>query len=144
MPRMVRDSCITSLSFVLQAGARWERPNEAPERFSSLQPGRFAQGPDEKHALSGCRAGLDESNIFSPSHSKKVATRWEAVAQIVNGSASCWRQIKCWGATISSWVLRATNFILPSGQSPEPWSIWTEGLQSKAVGSEMPASGANF
>ena len=38
---------------VLPILARWERPVAAPLRASSDQPGRLAQGPDEKQGLLG-------------------------------------------------------------------------------------------
>src|ERR1700761_6062383 len=37
---------------------RWERPTSAPCRFSSFQPGRLAQGPEENSGRAGRMAGL--------------------------------------------------------------------------------------
>src|SRR5712691_523639 len=37
---------------------RCERPSSAPARTSGDQPGRLAQGPDEKHGLAGIRVGF--------------------------------------------------------------------------------------
>src|SRR5690606_34981010 len=38
--------------------ARCERPTSAPDSASTVQPGRFAQGPEEKLGLAGRTAGL--------------------------------------------------------------------------------------
>src|SRR5579862_886450 len=37
---------------------RCERPTKAPESADGVQPGRLAQGPDEKHGLTGRRVGF--------------------------------------------------------------------------------------
>src|SRR5208282_5654207 len=37
--------------------ARWDRPSAASRRTVGVQPGRFAQGPEEKHAFAGRTAG---------------------------------------------------------------------------------------
>src|SRR5438094_5507146 len=37
---------------------RWERPSNAPCRFSTFQPGRLAQGPEENSGRAGRIAGL--------------------------------------------------------------------------------------
>ena len=46
------------LSFALPAFERWERPRTASVRVCGLQPGRLAQGPDEKCGTSGRTEGL--------------------------------------------------------------------------------------
>src|SRR4029078_7863085 len=46
------------LSFALPALARCERPRNASVRACRLQPGRLAQGPDEKCGVTGRTPGL--------------------------------------------------------------------------------------
>src|SRR5690606_29703638 len=46
-------------SFSLPILARCERPRRAPFNPSTVQPGRFAQGPEEKLGLAGRRPGLE-------------------------------------------------------------------------------------
>ncbi len=53
MPRIFLLRSITSASFALPILARCERPSAAPCRASRDQPGRLAQGPDEKQGLLG-------------------------------------------------------------------------------------------
>src|SRR5690606_20554504 len=48
---------IASLSLSLPTLARCERPSGAPARPLRVQPGRFAQGPDEKLGTRGSAAG---------------------------------------------------------------------------------------
>src|SRR5690606_41581046 len=49
---------MASLSLVLPIFARCERPSAASTSAFSDQPGRFAQGPDEKLGLAGRTAGF--------------------------------------------------------------------------------------
>src|SRR5215469_16200739 len=46
------------LSFALPSLARCERPRAASVRAWRLQPGRLAQGPDEKCGVTGRTAGI--------------------------------------------------------------------------------------
>ena len=52
-PRIARERSITSRSFALPGLERCERPSKAPASAAGDQPGRLAQGPDEKHGLAG-------------------------------------------------------------------------------------------
>src|SRR5581483_2305660 len=47
------------LSFALPILARWERPSAASVRVCRLQPGRLAQGPEEKCGIAGRTPGFD-------------------------------------------------------------------------------------
>jgi hypothetical protein len=58
MPRMPLDRSITSASFAFGSFARWLRPSIAPDSASSVQPGRLAQGPEEKRGFDGRMSGL--------------------------------------------------------------------------------------
>ena len=58
MPRMDLESVMTSASFALGVAARWLRPSSAPSKAASDQPGRLAQGPEEKRGLAGLIPGL--------------------------------------------------------------------------------------
>src|SRR6266480_6859243 len=46
------------LSFALPIFDRWERPRTASLRFWRFQPGRLAQGPEEKCGTTGRTAGI--------------------------------------------------------------------------------------
>jgi hypothetical protein len=50
---------MTSFRRALPGLERCERPRIAEERFSGLQPGRLAQGPEEKFGRAGRMAGLE-------------------------------------------------------------------------------------
>src|SRR5277367_58111 len=58
MPRTSRVRSMASLSFALPSFARCDRPSAAFSRAWAVQPGRFAQGPEEKHAFAGRVAGF--------------------------------------------------------------------------------------
>ena len=49
---------MTSTSRARPGRERCERPSSAPFSTSGDQPGRLAQGPDEKHGLAGRRVGF--------------------------------------------------------------------------------------
>src|SRR5438477_6758480 len=49
---------MTSTSRATPGFERCERPSRAPESAAGDQPGRLAQGPDEKHGLAGRRVGF--------------------------------------------------------------------------------------
>src|SRR5512147_426350 len=57
MPRMARDLAMTSASFALPIFDRCERPRAASLRISGVQPGRLAQGPEEKNGRNGRVSG---------------------------------------------------------------------------------------
>src|ERR1700761_3150379 len=80
MPRILRVRSIASFSLALPGLERWERPTRAPLRTSGVQPGRLAQGPDEKKGRAGRTAGLVTSVMqFIPS--RMIAPRWGGVAR---------------------------------------------------------------
>ena len=56
-PRIRREPAMTSASFALPALARCDRPSTAPDSAAGVQPGRLAQGPEEKHGFAGRRSG---------------------------------------------------------------------------------------
>ena len=51
---------MTARSFLTSEPARCERPGENPFSASRDQPGRFAQGPDEKQGFFGFVVGLEK------------------------------------------------------------------------------------
>src|SRR5579871_3121263 len=61
--RRARLRSITSASLALPAFERWERPRQAAFSASSDQPGRLAQGPEEKYGRSGRFVGFDGRGI---------------------------------------------------------------------------------
>src|SRR5438477_9182696 len=58
MPRIAREPSITSTSLAKPTPERCERPTSAVSITAGDQPGRFAQGPEEKHGLAGRRVGF--------------------------------------------------------------------------------------
>ena len=54
---------MTSASFALPPAARCDRPDQVPDSADTDQPGRFAQGPEEKKGRLGFWVGLDISLI---------------------------------------------------------------------------------
>src|SRR5215469_5237029 len=66
------------LSFALPSFARCERPRAASSRAWRVQPGRFAQGPDEKCGTRGRTLGI----TFVMSLSFQIgAPRWGGVSR---------------------------------------------------------------
>src|ERR1700743_409596 len=57
MSRIARVRSIASFSLALPGFERCERPSNAPLNASGVQPGRLAQGPDEKKGRAGRTAG---------------------------------------------------------------------------------------
>src|ERR1700743_3575130 len=57
MSRIARVRSIASFSLALPGLERCERPRRAPLSASGVQPGRLAQGPDEKKGRAGRTAG---------------------------------------------------------------------------------------
>ena len=55
---MARLRSMTSASFALPPAARCDRPDQAPDSADTDQPGRFAQGPEEKKGRLGFWVGL--------------------------------------------------------------------------------------
>jgi hypothetical protein len=47
---------------------RWERPTSAGDNAAGDQPGRFAQGPEEKHGLAGRRVGFIGDRFLDAPH----------------------------------------------------------------------------
>src|SRR5215468_1096201 len=58
MPRIARERSTTSTIRAKPTAERCERPDSASASTAGDQPGRFAQGPDEKHGLAGRRFGF--------------------------------------------------------------------------------------
>jgi len=50
---------------------------------SIVQPGRFAQGPEEKQGFCGRFTGFITFSNILPLPYRRAATRWEIVAQVV-------------------------------------------------------------
>src|SRR5262249_50214195 len=57
MPSSARVRSTASTIFFLPSLERWDRPTAASLRSSGVQPGRLAQGPDEKSGRAGRRCG---------------------------------------------------------------------------------------
>ena len=60
------------LSFALPIFDRWERPRTASVRACRLQPGRLAQGPEEKCGQAGRTAGIARSWSILPDRRPSV------------------------------------------------------------------------
>jgi hypothetical protein len=58
MPSRVRERSIISTIRASPTRERCERPTSACDSAFGDQPGRLAQGPDEKHGLAGRRVGF--------------------------------------------------------------------------------------
>ncbi len=58
MPRIARERVTTSWSRALPTLARCERPTRAAFSAATVQPGRLAQGPEEKQGLAGRTFGF--------------------------------------------------------------------------------------
>src|SRR5215467_238299 len=58
MPSSARVRSTASTIFFLPSLERWDRPTAASLRRSGVQPGRLAQGPDEKSGRAGRRFGF--------------------------------------------------------------------------------------
>ncbi len=55
---MARVRSMTSFSFAFPGPDRWDRPTNASFSASGLQPGRLAQGPEEKLGFAGRVSGF--------------------------------------------------------------------------------------
>src|ERR1700760_373827 len=77
MPRIARVRSIASFSFAFPGLERCERPSSAPSSACGVQPGRLAQGPDEKKGRAGRTAGiLPVISTFLPECSHLVGEVW--------------------------------------------------------------------
>src|SRR5271168_776863 len=91
MRRISRVLSMALLSLALPGLERCERPTSAPDRASGVQPGRLAQGPDEKKGRAGRTAGL----IPVIDHSfQNEAPRWGGVARFLCRRMKRARQLK--------------------------------------------------
>src|SRR4051812_25318179 len=84
MPSSLRVRSMASFSLALPGLERWERPTSAPLRASGVQPGRLAQGPDEKKGRAGRTAGLLPwlaTSLIPFIPSRMIAPRWGGVAR---------------------------------------------------------------
>src|SRR5579862_2094406 len=78
MPSNAFVRSIASLSLILPGLERCDRPSSAPLKASGVQPGRLAQGPDEKKGRAGRTAGIVPV-MFIPF--RMIAPRWGGVAR---------------------------------------------------------------
>src|SRR5262244_1757749 len=99
---------MTWSSFALPAAARCERPRQASASASSDQPGRLAQGPDEKKGRRGRSDGFVKAYSFQnrcdplggrvPSTklgSEGGAVKWHvAVHNVISRPAAPFRQMR--------------------------------------------------
>src|SRR6476659_5898010 len=76
MPRSARVRSTASTIFFLAVLDRWDRPMAASKRASGVQPGRLAQGPDEKSGRAGRMFGF-----IKPLPYRRAALRWGSVAR---------------------------------------------------------------
>src|SRR5271168_4114188 len=73
--RIDLERVIISFSRAFGSAARWLRPRKAPDSASSVKPGRFAHGPDEKLGLAGRMSGVAALAIAVLPYRRK-ASRW--------------------------------------------------------------------
>src|ERR1700759_364877 len=69
MPRSARVRPPASTTFFLAVLDRCDRPTAASLRRSGVQPGRLAQGPDEKSGRAGRRFGFIILSLAEEQHS---------------------------------------------------------------------------
>src|ERR1700742_1458153 len=99
MPSSARVRSMASFNFALPGFERCERPRRAALRASGVQPGRLAQGPDEKKGRAGRTAGiLPVISTFLPECSRRVGAAWP-VAYVRIGSA----EVNALACAILSW-----------------------------------------
>src|SRR5690242_1572665 len=91
MPRSDLVRSMASLSLALPGLERCERPSSAPLRASGVQPGRLAQGPDEKKGRAGRTAGIIPV-MFIPF--RMIAPRWGGVARDLCSDSLAVRQFR--------------------------------------------------
>src|SRR5262245_64023448 len=97
---------MASFRRALPSLARCERPRKAFSRFFRDQPGRLAQGPEEKCVLTGRLAGLRAVVICLPFQID--APRWGGVARGVSEGkrARCQESYES-GGCADGWLRRA-------------------------------------
>src|SRR5579871_5681099 len=91
MPSSVLVRSIASLSLALPGLERCDRPSNAPFSASGVQPGRLAQGPDEKKGRAGRTAGIFPV-MFIPF--RMIAPRWGGVARALCRDSPLLRQFR--------------------------------------------------
>src|SRR5205823_14918546 len=74
MPRIAREPSITSTSLAKPTPERCERPTSAASITAGDQPGRFAQGPEEKQGLAGRPVGFIKLFLAKNKHDPKQDT----------------------------------------------------------------------
>src|SRR5579862_8409298 len=89
MPSNAFVRSIASLSLILPGLERCDRPSSAPLKASGVQPGRLAQGPDEKKGRAGRTAGI-VAVMFIPF--RMIAPRWGGVARVLCSDSYAARQ----------------------------------------------------
>src|SRR5580704_7998878 len=75
MPSIARERSITSTSLARPTPERCERPTSACSSTAGDHPGRFAQGPEEKHGFAGRRVGIIKLFLAKNGHDHEAASR---------------------------------------------------------------------
>src|SRR5260370_15878705 len=83
---------ITSLSQARPTPARGERPTSAASSTLGDQPGRFAQGPEEKHGLAGRRVGFIKLFLAKKRHGPEATSRGDTYGRALAASMRRQRQ----------------------------------------------------
>src|ERR1700692_2826105 len=83
MPSILVEREITSASLALGPFARWLRPKAAPSSAAKENPGRLAQGPDEKFGFCGRATGfaVTEKSAIKRLPYRRKAPHWGGVTQ---------------------------------------------------------------
>src|SRR3954471_16989199 len=107
MPSTVRVRPITSFNLALPAFERCGRPTAASFKAAGVQPGRLAQGPEEKQAFCGRRRGAcDEWNKRAFLSCCSACRRWREY----------WIDIQ----VSQNLMLRLTNPVVPTPAAQRP------------------------
>ena len=77
--KISRVRSMASFRRALPSLERCDRPSTAISRFEADQPGRLAQGPEEKYGRAGRTGGGELVMLFSPYRER--APRWDGVAR---------------------------------------------------------------
>src|SRR5690349_15724749 len=84
MPSRARVRSMASTIFFLPSLERWDRPTAASLRTSGVQPGRLAQGPDEKSGRAGRAFGFIK-NLSLAEELRSGGGAWPAAAIVADG-----------------------------------------------------------
>src|SRR5882724_9588188 len=129
MPSTARLSSIASASLALPSLARCERPRQARSSAASDQPGRFAQGPEEKWGMRGRRLGRACAVMapFLPEWPEPVGRFWpaadttdrsESVQPDLRTAATCHDAAASLGEC-SGWTPRDRSYYVPRTKQRE-------------------------